>query len=80
MARCNKPFQSVQQVRRCGHERGNSCAFGAVGGGILLGVFETVAGGFMPHYFKEMMTFAVMMAVIVFLPNGFFGKAITKKV
>ena len=53
---------------------------GAVGGGILLGVFETVAGGFMPHYFKEMLTFAVMMAVIVFLPNGFFGKAITKKV
>lgn len=53
---------------------------GAVGGGILLGVFETVAGGFMPNYFKEVLTFAVMMAVIVFLPNGLFGMTVTKKV
>ena len=53
---------------------------GAVAGGLFLGVFETVAGGFMPNYFREVLTFAVMMIVIVFLPTGFFGKSVVKKV
>ncbi len=53
---------------------------GAIFGGFALGVLETVAGGFVSNAFKDVLTFAVMMAVIVFLPNGFFGRATIKKV
>jgi branched-chain amino acid transport system permease protein len=53
---------------------------GALIGGLALGVMETVAGGFLSNYFKEILTFAIMMLVIVFMPNGFFGSSVAKKV
>jgi branched-chain amino acid transport system permease protein len=53
---------------------------GAIVGGLALGILETVAGGLFSNYFKDIVTFALMMAVVVFRPTGLLGRAAVVKV
>jgi branched-chain amino acid transport system permease protein len=53
---------------------------GCVVGGLILGVLETFGGAFIGGTFKDVTAFVILMAVLLFRPNGIFGKAETRRV
>lgn len=59
---------------------GFNSLLGCVVGGLLLGILETFGGAFIGGTFKEVTAFAILMAVLLFRPNGIFGKAETRRV
>lgn len=51
---------------------------GAVLGGLLIGVFESLASGFFGSAYRDMVAFALLLIVLVFRPQGLLGsKALT---
>jgi len=54
---------------------------GAMLGGVVLGVAEALGAGYLSSLYRDGISYAVMIIVIVFIPAGFFGKLIreTKK-
>jgi branched-chain amino acid transport system permease protein len=52
---------------------------GAVIGGYLLGVIQTVTGGYMPAAVKSSVPFAILIVVLVLRPTGLFGKPVVEK-
>jgi branched-chain amino acid transport system permease protein len=54
---------------------------GAMLGGIVLGVAEAMGAGYLSSLYRDGISYAVMITVIVFIPAGFFGVVIkeTKK-
>lgn len=48
---------------------------GAVVGGIVLGVTEALAAGFISSAYKDVIAFVVMIAVLLFRPQGLLGRA-----
>jgi branched-chain amino acid transport system permease protein len=59
---------------------GFSSLLGCVVGGLLLGILETFGGAFIGGTFKDVTAFVILMAVLLFKPNGIFGKAETRRV
>ena len=53
---------------------------GAVVGGILVGVIESLAGGYIDSSFLEVSAFVVIMAVLVLKPTGLMGGALLRRV
>jgi branched-chain amino acid transport system permease protein len=53
---------------------------GAIAGGLLLGVLETAAGVYISTAMKDIVSYALLIAVILLLPQGLFGKAESRKV
>ena len=53
---------------------------GAVLGGVILGVAESFAGGYIHSSVMELSPFIVIMIVLVFTPNGLFGFQTTRRV
>jgi branched-chain amino acid transport system permease protein len=47
---------------------------GAIAGGILLGVVETLAGAYISQAFRDALAFVLLIAVLVFRPGGLFGE------
>jgi branched-chain amino acid transport system permease protein len=55
--------------------------FGALAGGILLGIFENLAAYYVGISWIEVVSYGVFMLVLTFLPQGLFGKrGLVKKV
>lgn len=54
---------------------------GAFLGGVVLGVAEALGAGYLSSLYRDGISYAVMIIVILFIPAGFFGKLIreTKK-
>ncbi len=54
---------------------------GAALGGVLLGLFETFAGGskLLPNY-RNGISFAVLILILIFKPAGLLGKSQVEKV
>lgn len=52
---------------------------GAIIGGYLLGVMQTITGGFMPAAVKSSIPFIILILVLVVRPRGLFGKEIVEK-
>jgi branched-chain amino acid transport system permease protein len=52
---------------------------GAIIGGYLLGLIQTVTGGYMPASVKSSIPFVILILVLVIRPTGLFGKAIVEK-
>lgn len=50
---------------------------GALAGGVLIGVSEAVAGLLITPSAKSMLSFALLIAVLAFRPQGLFGKRLT---
>lgn len=48
---------------------------GAVVGGLILGVTEALAAGFLSSAYKDVIAFVVMIGVLLFRPQGLLGKA-----
>ena len=54
--------------------------FGALGGGLLLGLAEALAGGYISSGYQDAVAFIVILAVLVTRPEGLFGRAVVERV
>jgi branched-chain amino acid transport system permease protein len=59
---------------------GIGSATGAVIGGILLGLFEALAAGYISASYKDAVAFLVILAVLFAMPQGLFGRAKIERV
>jgi len=53
---------------------------GALVGGLIIGVVESLAGFYLPEGFKDIAAYVVVLVMLVVKPNGLFGENTTKKV
>lgn len=53
---------------------------GAVVGGIILGVLETMVVGYVSPMYRDAIAFAVLIFILLFRPNGLFGRVEKEKV
>lgn len=53
---------------------------GAMAGGLLLGVCEAMAVTFFPSAYKDVVAFVILIAVLIFRPQGLWGERIREKV
>lgn len=54
--------------------------YGAVAAGLLLGVVETLAAGYLSSDFRDVIAFALMVGFLFLRPQGLFGEAQTERV
>ena len=59
---------------------GIGSALGAVAGGVLLGLLEAFAAGYVSSAYKDAVAFLVILAVLFARPQGLFGKAKPERV
>ncbi|WP_295537968.1 branched-chain amino acid ABC transporter permease [uncultured Pseudacidovorax sp.] len=53
---------------------------GAIVGGLVIGVVESLAGFYLPDGFKDTAPYIVVLAMLMVKPNGLFGEKLRKKV
>ena len=53
---------------------------GAIAGGLILGVAESLAGGFISIAFKNTLAFVIIILVLLFRPEGLLGKEFKERV
>ena len=53
---------------------------GALAGGLIIGIVESLAGFYLPEGFKDIAAYVVVLVMLVVKPNGLFGENLTKKV
>lgn len=59
---------------------GLGSAAGAVAGGLILGLCEALAAGYISSSYKDAVAFLVMIGVLLVLPRGLFGSAHVERV
>ena len=53
---------------------------GAIVGGLIIGVVESLSGFYLPDGFKDTAAYIVVLLMLVVKPNGLFGERLRKKV
>lgn len=53
---------------------------GAIVGGLIIGVVESLAGFYLPEGFKDIAPYIVVLLMLMVKPNGLFGEKLRKKV
>jgi branched-chain amino acid transport system permease protein len=53
---------------------------GAIVGGLIIGVVESLAGFYLPEGFKDIAAYVVVLIMLMVRPNGLFGDNLRKKV
>lgn len=53
---------------------------GAIVGGIVIGVVESLSGFYLPEGFKDVAAYIVVLLMLAVMPNGLFGESLRKKV
>ncbi len=53
---------------------------GALVGGLILGVLETIGAGIISSTYKDSISFVIMIIMMIFLPSGLFGEKRIEKV
>ena len=55
---------------------------GAMCGGLILGVLESLVAGFIPNGsdWKDVVAFSVLLLILLFRPEGLFGRHVPDKV
>jgi nucleoside-diphosphate-sugar epimerase len=53
---------------------------GAMVGGLLLGVIETLVTGYLSSTYRDAIAFVILIAILLFRPTGLFGAPQTEKV
>jgi branched-chain amino acid transport system permease protein len=53
---------------------------GAVAGGLALGLIEALGAGYLSSAYKDAFAFVVLLAALVFLPNGLAGRRVAERV
>ena len=59
---------------------GIGSAAGAVVGGLLIGMFEALAAGYLSSNYKDAVAFLIILVVLVAIPQGLFGRAKIERV
>jgi branched-chain amino acid transport system permease protein len=59
---------------------GMGSALGAVAGGLLVGLLEAFAAGYVSSAYKDAVAFLVILAVLFARPQGLFGRARPERV
>lgn len=59
---------------------GIGSAPGAVVGGILIGMFEALAAGYVSSNYKDAVAFLIILVVLIAIPQGLFGRAKIERV
>lgn len=53
---------------------------GAIVGGVIIGIVESMSGFFLPEGFKDVAAYVVVLLMLVIRPSGLFGENLAKKV
>ncbi|HET8745857.1 MAG TPA: branched-chain amino acid ABC transporter permease [Ramlibacter sp.] len=53
---------------------------GAIAGGLVIGVVESLSGFYLPEGFKDTAPYIVVLVMLAVLPNGLFGERLQKRV
>ena len=53
---------------------------GAIVGGLVIGIVESLSGFYLPDGFKDTAAYIVVLVMLVIKPNGLFGETLRKKV
>jgi len=53
---------------------------GAIVGGLVIGIVESMSGFFLPEGFKDIAAYVVVLLMLMVKPNGLFGEQMRKKV
>jgi branched-chain amino acid transport system permease protein len=53
---------------------------GAIVGGLIIGIVESLSGFFLPEGFKDIAAYVVVLIMLMVKPNGLFGEKLSKKV
>jgi branched-chain amino acid transport system permease protein len=53
---------------------------GAIVGGLVIGLVESLSGFFLPEGFKDIAAYVVVLVMLMVRPNGLFGERLRKKV
>ena len=53
---------------------------GAIAGGLIIGVVESLSGFYLPEGFKDVAAYIVVLIMLMVKPNGLFGEKLRKKV
>ncbi|WCK56363.1 branched-chain amino acid ABC transporter permease [Aneurinibacillus sp. Ricciae_BoGa-3] len=53
---------------------------GAIFGGFILGLVETYAAGYWSSEYKDVIAFVILILILLFKPEGLFGKSVQEKV
>ena len=53
---------------------------GAIVGGLVIGVVESLSGFYLPDGFKDTAAYIVVLLMLMVMPNGLFGQVTRKKV
>ena len=61
-------------------ELGLTSVAGAIVGGLIIGVIEQLAAGYIHTSMQEVAAFIVIIIVMVFIPNGLLGQKSVRKV
>lgn len=59
---------------------GLGSGFGAVAGGLALGIIEAMAAGYLSSAYKDAVAFVIILGVLFFLPSGLFGTRTSERV
>jgi branched-chain amino acid transport system permease protein len=53
---------------------------GAVIGGLILGILEALAAGYVTSVYKDAVAFVALIVVLLFMPNGLLGSKLVDRV
>ena len=53
---------------------------GAIAGGLVIGLVESLSGFYLPEGFKDVAAYVVVLIMLMLKPNGLFGETLRKKV
>ena len=53
---------------------------GAIVGGLVIGIVESLSGFYLPEGFKDIAPYLVVLIMLMVKPNGLFGEKLRKKV
>jgi branched-chain amino acid transport system permease protein len=59
---------------------GLGSSYGAVAGGLALGIIEAMSAGYISSAYKDAVAFVIILGVLFFMPSGLFGTRRTERV